>query len=583
MIDKPKAYSYLRFSTPDQMKGDSFRRQTDAAEVYAERHGLELDNKLTFRDLGVSAFRGANFIEGALGQFIAAVDKGQVPKGSYLLVENLDRLSRDNIRAARDRFEAILDKGIRIITLTNGKSYSAEGYDLADMLLTLLDMSRAHEESQLKSQRLKAAWSNKKRRAREEGHKLTSECPAWLRLKNGEFEIIEVRADVVRRIFQMALAGHGKANIASTLNKERISTFGSSDAWSHSYVRLILRNAAVIGRCQPMKKLFDPQTGKRRREPDGPPIENYFPAIIEPTDFYRVKRAPGRVSGRRGRPLANFLSGLTRCGKCGNSMIYVNKGPTRRNNQYLACDGARRKHECDAKSVRYDMITNAIMGSVEAGELDIRHILSNGEPDKKQEIVHRIEAIDGQIDELEAGTINLLDVLSRQPSPAIEARLTENENAVTQLRQDKVDFEAELLGLKYGQDHLGGALQAIADVRRLLDKGDDKEVGDMRVRLNAALKRLISKIEIDVVGDMNRESNKPIWANFQKFKDHVEMPLIPITVTFHQEGRYLLIYADPKNSLGFVAGAIKADEPGKFRLSGHWSTLIKPGVLEAIF
>ena len=103
------------------------------------------------------------------------------------------------------------------------------------------------------------------------------------------------------------------------------------------------------------------------------------------------------------------------------------------------------------------------------------------------------------------------------------------------------------------------------------------------MRFNAALKRLIASIEIGVVGDMNRESNKPIWANFTKFQDHVEMPLIPITVTFHQEGRYLLIYADPKNSLGFVAGAIKADEPGKFRLSGHWSTLIKPGVLEAIF
>ena len=27
-----KAYSYLRFSTPDQMKGDSQRRQLDAAQ-----------------------------------------------------------------------------------------------------------------------------------------------------------------------------------------------------------------------------------------------------------------------------------------------------------------------------------------------------------------------------------------------------------------------------------------------------------------------------------------------------------------------------------------------------------------------
>src|SRR5262245_52339556 len=30
-----KAYSYLRFSTPDQMKGDSLRRQTELARRYA--------------------------------------------------------------------------------------------------------------------------------------------------------------------------------------------------------------------------------------------------------------------------------------------------------------------------------------------------------------------------------------------------------------------------------------------------------------------------------------------------------------------------------------------------------------------
>ena len=54
-----KAYSYLRFSTPDQMRGDSFRRQAVLAREYAAKHGLQLDENLTFNDLGVSAFRGA--------------------------------------------------------------------------------------------------------------------------------------------------------------------------------------------------------------------------------------------------------------------------------------------------------------------------------------------------------------------------------------------------------------------------------------------------------------------------------------------------------------------------------------------
>ena len=55
---RPRAYSYIRFSTPEQMKGDSLRRQTEAAEKYAAINGLDLDDELTFRDLGVSAYTG---------------------------------------------------------------------------------------------------------------------------------------------------------------------------------------------------------------------------------------------------------------------------------------------------------------------------------------------------------------------------------------------------------------------------------------------------------------------------------------------------------------------------------------------
>ncbi|MEO5344728.1 MAG: recombinase family protein, partial [Gammaproteobacteria bacterium SHHR-1] len=37
------AYSYIRFSSPIQMQGNSLRRQLDAARAYAEAHGLVLD------------------------------------------------------------------------------------------------------------------------------------------------------------------------------------------------------------------------------------------------------------------------------------------------------------------------------------------------------------------------------------------------------------------------------------------------------------------------------------------------------------------------------------------------------------
>lgn len=78
---RPRAYSYLRFSTPEQSKGDSFRRQAALSERYATEHALDLDQTLTFQDLGVSAYRGRNVQEGQLGAFIAAVDSGRVAPG----------------------------------------------------------------------------------------------------------------------------------------------------------------------------------------------------------------------------------------------------------------------------------------------------------------------------------------------------------------------------------------------------------------------------------------------------------------------------------------------------------------------
>src|SRR5262245_24847644 len=97
---KPRAYSYLRMSTEDQLKGDSRRRQLEASKAYAEEHGLDLADDAQLEDIGISAFKGANARDGALGQFLTAVRAGLVERGSFLLVESLDRLSREEILPA---------------------------------------------------------------------------------------------------------------------------------------------------------------------------------------------------------------------------------------------------------------------------------------------------------------------------------------------------------------------------------------------------------------------------------------------------------------------------------------------------
>src|SRR5262245_17290487 len=129
----PLAYSYLRFSSPQQAAGDSIRRQTQATRDWCDRNKVPLDESLTLRDEGVSAFRGKhreNPDVHGLATFLAAVKTGRVPRGSFLVVENLDRLSRESIVPAVNLFTGILLAGIKVVQLQPAEQTFHDGADM---------------------------------------------------------------------------------------------------------------------------------------------------------------------------------------------------------------------------------------------------------------------------------------------------------------------------------------------------------------------------------------------------------------------------------------------------------------------
>lgn len=125
----PIAYSYQRFSHPSQVTQHKLVRQLREAQDYADQNDLILDGTLSFQDLGISAFHGANQARGQLGDFLMCARNGLVEKGSYLLVESLDRLSRDKARKALRILEDICDEGITVVTLLDNQKYTSELLD----------------------------------------------------------------------------------------------------------------------------------------------------------------------------------------------------------------------------------------------------------------------------------------------------------------------------------------------------------------------------------------------------------------------------------------------------------------------
>jgi DNA invertase Pin-like site-specific DNA recombinase len=320
---KNKAYSYIRFSTPEQRKGDSLRRQIKGAEAWAKKHGVELDNTLK-PDEGFSAFNGHHRTKGALGEFLRLVESSKIPKGSILIVESLDRLSREQVLDALGQFTQIISRGIKVVTLSDGMEYSEESINanFGQLLMSIVIMSRAHEESATKSKRLKEAWETKRKNIQKE--KLTKRCPAWLKLSEDrtEYKPIDIREQTIRDIFRMKLDGKGATAIERELNGMdgiwQPKKKGKKSGWRTSYIKKILRNSAVIGEFQPHKMV----DGKR--QPAGDPIKDYFPGVVDPKDYYAVqdqmkKNAKDFHGGRTGK-LNNLFSHMAVCGYCGSPM-----------------------------------------------------------------------------------------------------------------------------------------------------------------------------------------------------------------------------------------------------------------------
>ena len=357
-----KAYSYLRFSTPEQMRGDSFRRQTALAEAYALQHGLDLDSSLTFHDTGVSAFRGKNAgPDGQLGAFLEAIRSGLVQVGSYLLVESLDRISRQTARKALRSLEDVVEAGAVLVTLVDGRRYDRDNLDNdpTALLLSILTFMRAHEESAMKASRLKAVWSEKRTQAVQSRKPITSSCPAWLELdkERGEFRTVPDRVHVVQRIFAMTLDGVGQGVIAKLLNEEGVAPFGRGLYWHRTYIAKLLDNPAVLGTFIP--HVQDHVSGKNVRRPLDP-IPDYFPAVIDQETVSRLQAMrTGSVQPRRGRhaakPLNNIFGGLGRCAHCGSTMTMTNKGD---GNKYFVCTRAKAGAGCSYRALPYKLIEN---------------------------------------------------------------------------------------------------------------------------------------------------------------------------------------------------------------------------------
>ncbi|WP_010433289.1 recombinase family protein [Vibrio cyclitrophicus] len=288
------AYSYIRFSSKAQAEGDSLRRQLQRTKEWCRKNNVELSDK-NFQDLGISAFKEKT--RPSLDDLFAAIQTDSIIEGDYIILENLDRLSRQGIDHTTEMLRKILRSGVNVVDLTNGLELNKTSLnDLVSVIRIALAADLAYQESKKKSERVLAAKATQRKLVRE-GKVINKRLPFWI--TNSDGYRLNDKAQIVRDIIKQRTSGVGFHRIAMNLN-------GAYEApkakhWSDTTIREIVKSRALYG------SMVDK---------DGE-VESVFPALISFTEWQAIQAE--HVSSAGGYTQHNHLARLVKC-ECGSAM-----------------------------------------------------------------------------------------------------------------------------------------------------------------------------------------------------------------------------------------------------------------------
>lgn len=384
---KVNVFLYERWSSEAQGEGDSDRRQSQLAENWCARRGLRLTG--LEKDDGVSAWKGKNRNEGSgLSRLLKLVRPGD-----YLLVEDNDRLSRQDWLTAMNFLNEIVEKGVTIVTLSNGNEIDAERFrkDAGCFLPALLRAHLGHDENEKKSERIQAAWEARKL-AMQKGEAVRMHVPCWLSFdRKGKPVLVESNARVIRLMFEWAAEGLGCQTIARKLHREghKLVVEGKRRerelAIGTSYVWRTLRNKMAIG----VNTYVTPSQ------------PHVFPAVIDDQTFYAVQ---AKIEGNRHRTAprahnqANLFTGLARCSQCGGTLCKFTQCRGGRSYRYLVCSDTLHKHgRCGLASFRYDLFEQSFGALLAQSGLMQKLLEGEKKTSRVDELVGKIASVDREI------------------------------------------------------------------------------------------------------------------------------------------------------------------------------------------
>jgi DNA invertase Pin-like site-specific DNA recombinase len=487
---QPLAYSYVRFSTPQQAAGDSLRRQTAATAEWCAKNGVALDSRTTLHDLGKSAFRGAhreNPDRNALAGFLRLVEKGSVPRGSYLIIENLDRLTREDIQPALLLVLNLLQAGVRVVQLRPEMVFDDKS-DTLPVMMMMVELSRGHSESARKSERNGGAWEEKRQAARagrqqpprkKDGRltsSMTGQLPAWVEDSGGVLRLQPKRAAAVRRIYALAADGLGAGLIVKELARERFEPMGPSGKWSRAYVSLVLNDRRALGEFQPRHR-----DGRKA----GDAIAGYYPPAVSEAEWHAARAGAGGRRQPRGRvgEHVNVFAGLLWNARGEDDRYYVCTRTNNRKRRRVLIAESACEHGGEARGLDLDVFERKVLACLQ--EVDPKEVLGDAPgQDEVRVIAGELAHIEAQQEALAAELLKGDVAALAKAARTLDARQKELTEQLAEARAKAAHPAGECWG----------EAMSLIDV---LDGAPDPKAA--RLKLRSLLRRLVSGIWVLVV------------------------------------------------------------------------------------
>jgi DNA invertase Pin-like site-specific DNA recombinase len=392
-----KAFSLIRFSTPQQALGDSARRQYDRTVTYCEANNLELVE--TIRDEGMSGLHGVHRKKGAFGRFVKRFLAGEIPADGVFICEGFDRFTREPVRIAQQLFLSLINGdenthgGLEVVTLIDGKRYTAESIDhnVGELYTSIALMLGAHMESKNKGDRIHEGWNAPNGRRNggigKETGLPSNNFPAWIvKTKQGP-ELDKAKARTLNRICKL-IETMGCEQMAKRFNDEGVPTLNTRKRpgraallWDKTAIQKMIRGRQVLGE-QAIGRYIDvkdPRTSETtfKRVLTGEVKTNAYPAVWTQEEWLAAnhaldRRKRGVQTGRNAITYANLFGPLAVCGMCGGIMKIRGRGRLR-GFKYLGCSNAG-LHGCtNTQYYRLDKVeadTFAMIGALTWPERD---------------------------------------------------------------------------------------------------------------------------------------------------------------------------------------------------------------------